>query len=74
MARRLDIKEVKGLNPIIRGAILGLIDGKRSGREIYQLAAAEAPEAGPVYYGVVTAEHILATLEAIAATGLARLK
>lgn len=74
LARRLDIKEVKGLNPIMRGAILGLIDGKRSGREIFRLAAAEAREAGPVYYGVVTAEHVLATLEAIAATGLARLK
>ena len=74
LAHRLEIKEIKGLNPIMRGAIFGLIDGKRSGRDILRLAAAEAREAGPVYYGVVTAEQVLAALEAIAVTGLARLR
>lgn len=74
LAHRREIKAITGLNPMMRAEIIALIDGKRSGREIYRLTAAEPREAGPIYYGVVTPEQVLATLEAIAATGLARIR
>ena len=73
LAHRLEVKDIPGLNPIMRGEIFCLIDGKRSGWDIYRLVAAEAHEAGAVYYGLVTPGQVAEALGAIAATGLVRL-
>ena len=73
LAHRLEVKEIPGLNPIVRGEIFCLIDGKRSGWDIFRLVAAEAREAGAVYYGVITPDQVAQSLRAIAATGLVRI-
>ncbi|NIM48035.1 MAG: hypothetical protein GTN78_00525 [Gemmatimonadales bacterium] len=39
--------------------IMNAIDGQRTGLDIYRYVAAEAREAGPHYYGTVTAEAVL---------------
>ena len=73
LAHRLEVKEIAGLNPIVRGEIFSLIDGKRSGWDIFRLVAAEAREAGAVYYGVITPDQVAQSLRAIATTGLVRI-
>ena len=52
------IGNVGGLHSLMAFELLNLIDGTRSGLDIYRYLAAEAREAGSHYFGVVTADAV----------------
>ncbi len=70
---RRRIGGVPGLHGIMAEEILSLVDGDRTGAEIYRTVAAQAREAGPHYYGTVSPEAVRRYLENAAAAGLIRL-
>ncbi len=71
---RRQVDGVRGLHSLMAFEVLNAVDGSRSGLDIYRFVAAEAREAGAVYYGTVTAEAVLEYLENVAAAGLIRLR
>jgi hypothetical protein len=64
------ISGVPGLHGLMGVEILSLIDGERTGLDIYRLVAAEAREAGAHYYGTVTAEAVHGYLSNLKEAGL----
>ena len=56
---RGQIGNVSGLHGLMAFELLNLVDGRRSGLDIYRYLSAEAREAGDYYFGVVTAEGVL---------------
>jgi len=71
---RRQVDGVRGLHSLMAFEVLNAVDGSRSGLDIYRFVAAEAREAGAVYYGTVTAEAVLEYLENVASAGLIRLR
>jgi hypothetical protein len=71
---RRQVDGVSGLHSLMAFEVLNAVDGSRTGLDIYRFVAAEAREAGAVYYGTVTAEAVLEYLENVAAAGLIRLQ
>ena len=65
---------MRGLHSLMAFEVLNAVDGERTGLDIYRFVAAEAREAGAVYYGTVTADAVLEYLENAAAAGLIRLR
>jgi hypothetical protein len=65
---------VAGLHPIMAEEVLNLVDGRRTGLEIYRTVAAQAREAGAHYYGTVSADAVRRYLENAAGVGLIRLR
>jgi hypothetical protein len=63
-----------GLHSLMAFEVLNAVDGQRNGLDIARFVAAEAREAGSHYFGVVTAEGVLAYLETVAKAGLIRLE
>lgn len=63
-----------GLHSLMAFEVLASIDGQRTGLDIARFVAAEAREAGAHYYGTVTDEAVLATLENAAKAGLVQLR
>src|SRR6185295_19050481 len=51
---RSHIAGVTGLHSLMSFEVLNLVDGGRSGLDIYRYVAADAREAGDYYFGVVT--------------------
>jgi hypothetical protein len=73
LARRGRIGGTPGLHSLMAAEVLNAIDGRRTGLDIYRYVAAEAREAGPHYYGTVTAEAVLTQLRNIERAEVARL-
>jgi hypothetical protein len=71
---RRQIGAVRGLHSLMAFEVVNAVDGERTGLDIYRFVAAEAREAGAVYYGTVTAEAVLEYLENVAAAGLIDLR
>jgi hypothetical protein len=67
------IAGVPGLHSIMAEEVMNLVDGERTGGDIYRTVAAQAREAGAHYYGTVTPEAVRRYLENLAAVGLVRL-
>jgi hypothetical protein len=74
LQRRGRIGGVPGLHSLMAFEVMNLVDGRRSGLDIYQMVAAQAREAGAHYYGVVTAEAVQRHLENLAAQELVRMR
>ncbi|MGD8869803.1 MAG: M28 family peptidase, partial [Gemmatimonadales bacterium] len=74
LAGRRVIEEVRALHSLMAFEVLNAVDGERTGLDIYRYVAAEAREAGEIYYGTVTADAVLEYLENVAAAGLIRLR
>ncbi len=71
---RRQVDGIRSLHSLMAFEVLNAVDGERSGLDIYRFVAAEAREAGEVYYGTVTADAVLQYLENVAAAGLLRLR
>jgi hypothetical protein len=56
---RGQVSFVPGIHSLMRFEVLNAVDGKRSGLDIARFVAAEAREAGEIYYGTVTPEAVL---------------
>ncbi len=69
---RGQIGNVAGLHTLMAFELLNLIDGNRSGLDIYRYLAAEAREAGSHYFGVVTADAVLEYLKKAEAARMIR--
>jgi hypothetical protein len=70
LAGRRNLRGVRGLHGLMSFEVLNAVNGQRTGLDIYTYVAAEAREAGPHYYGTVTAEAVLEYLENAAEAGL----
>jgi hypothetical protein len=68
------IAGVPGLHSIMAEEVISLVDGERTGLDIYRTVAAQAREAGAHYYGGVSADAVHRYLENVAAQGLIRLR
>jgi hypothetical protein len=62
-------KPVETLHAMMRFEALNFADGKRSVWEVYEAVAAEALAAGEWYYGAVSPEDVMETLERAARAG-----
>ncbi len=71
---RSKVANVPGLHGLMGFELMNLVDGRRTGADIYRFAAAEAREAGEHYFGTVTADAVLAYLKSAADAGLIRLR
>jgi hypothetical protein len=71
---RGQISGVAGLHPIMAEEVISLVDGERTGLEIYRTVAAQAREAGTHYYGTVEPGAVQRYLENAAGVGLIRLR
>ena len=60
---RSQIGSVAGFHGLMAFELLNLVDGRRSGLDIYRYLTAEAREAGDYYFGVVTAASVLEYLK-----------
>ena len=69
---RNTIAGVPGLHGLMGFELLNLVDGRRTGLEIYRYLAAEAREAGDHYFGVVTPAAVLQYLKNAATAGMIR--
>ncbi len=69
---RSTIAGVPGLHGLMAFEILNLVDGRRSGLDIYRYVAAEAREAGDHYFGVVTPDAVLTYLKNAESSGMIR--
>lgn len=69
---RSRIAGVPGLHGLMGFELLNLVNGRRSGLEIYRFLAAEAREAGQHYFGVVTPEAVLQYLKNATTAGMIR--
>jgi hypothetical protein len=56
---RGQIGNVAGLHGLMAFELLNLVDGRRTGLDIYRFLSAEAREAGDYYFGVVTQQAVL---------------
>ena len=56
---RGNVSFVPGIHSLMRFEALNAVDGTRSGLDIARFVAAEAREAGEIYYGTVTPEAVL---------------
>jgi hypothetical protein len=74
LQRRGRVAGVAGLHSLMAFEVMNLVDGRRTGLDIYQLVAAQAREAGEHYYGTVTAESVQRYLENLAAQELIRMQ
>jgi hypothetical protein len=63
---------VPGLHPVMAEEVINLVDGSRTGLDIYRIVAAQAREAGAHYYGTVSPDAVRQYLENVAAVGLIR--
>jgi hypothetical protein len=54
--------------------VLNAVNGRRTGLDVYRYVAAEAREAGPHYFGTVTADVVLRYLQRAAEVGLLALR
>jgi hypothetical protein len=61
-----------GLHGLMAFELLNLVDGRRSGLDIYRHLSAEAREAGAHYFGVVTPAAVLQYLRNAATAGMIR--
>jgi hypothetical protein len=61
---------VPGLHPILSEEVISLVDGRRTGLDIYRTVAAQAREAGAHYYGTVTPEAVARYLSNVVEVGL----
>jgi hypothetical protein len=66
------IAGVPGLHPVMAEEVINLVDGSRTGLDIYRIVAAQAREAGAHYYGTVSPDAVRQYLENVAAVGLIR--
>ena len=64
---------VEGLHHLMGMEILSLVDGQRTGLDIFRLVAAQAREAGAYYYGIVSAEAAYRYLSNLVEAELIRL-
>ncbi|MGI9043904.1 MAG: M28 family peptidase [Gemmatimonadaceae bacterium] len=71
---RGQIAGVSGLHGLMAFELLNLVDGSRSGLDIYRYASAEAREAGAHYFGTVTPAAVLQYLTNAATAGMIRLR
>ncbi len=71
---RGQIAGVSGLHGLMAFELLNLVDGKRSGLDIYRYASAEAREAGSHYFGTVTPAAVLQYLNNAATAGMIKLR
>ena len=55
---RRNVPGVPGLHNLMAFEVLNAVDGRRNGRDIFRLVAAEARAAGAAYYGMVTPEAV----------------
>jgi hypothetical protein len=69
---RSRITSVPGLHGLMAFEVLNFADGRRSGLDIYRAVAAEAREAGEHYFGLVTADAVIAYLRNAATAGMIR--
>jgi hypothetical protein len=69
---RSRITSVPGLHGLMAFEVLNFADGRRSGLDIYRAVAAEASEAGEHYFGLVTADAVIAYLRNAATAGMIR--
>jgi hypothetical protein len=74
LQRRGRIAGVPGLHGLMAFEVMNLVNGQRTGLEIYQMAAAQAREAGEHYFGTVTPAAVQRYLENLAAQELIRLR
>jgi hypothetical protein len=74
LADRGRIAGVPDLHPSMAEEVINLVDGNRTGLDIYRIVAAQAREAGAHYYGTATPEAVRQYLDNVAATGLIRLR
>jgi hypothetical protein len=70
LEKRGQVPGVPGLHGLMAYEVLNMVDGEKSGFEIYQLVAAQAREAGEHYYGMVEPEAVLQYLQNVAALEL----
>jgi hypothetical protein len=63
-----------GMHSLMRGETMSFVDGKRSYFDIYKAVKAEALAAGKFYYGTVTLDDIVKTLDANVKSGALKLK
>jgi hypothetical protein len=63
-----------GMHSLMRGETMSFVDGKRSYFDIYKAVKAEALAAGKFYYGTVTLDDIVKTLDANVKSGALTLK
>jgi hypothetical protein len=54
--------------------IMNMVDGRRTGLDIYHLVAAQAREAGEYYYGTVAADAVERHLQNLVAQELVRMQ
>jgi hypothetical protein len=74
LQRRGRVAGVPGLHGLMAFEALNLVNGQRTGLDIYQLVAAQAREAGEHYFGAVTPDAVHRYLENAAAQELIRLR
>jgi hypothetical protein len=63
-----------GMHSLMRGETMSFVDGKRSYYDIYKAVKAEALAAGKFYYGTVTLDDVVKTLDANVKSGALKLK
>jgi hypothetical protein len=68
------IQGVPGLHGLMAYEVLNMVDGEKSGLEIFRLVAAQAREAGNHYYGHVRAADVLQYLRNVESEGLVTLR
>jgi tetratricopeptide (TPR) repeat protein len=56
---RGSVSFVPGMHSLMQFEVLNAVDGKRNGFDVARFVAAEAREAGQIYYGTVTLEAVL---------------
>jgi hypothetical protein len=63
-----------GMHSLMRGETMSFVDGKRSYYDIYKAVKAESLAAGKFFYGTVTLEDVVKTLDANVKSGALKLK
>ena len=70
---RDDVEADSTVNEYLSSQLLATIDGRRTGLDLYHIAAAEVREAGTQYYGEITPENVLHLLQSAERSKLFRI-
>jgi hypothetical protein len=68
------VESVPGLHGLMAFEVLGFVDGKRNGLQIYEATVAEALQGGKDYYGTVSPEKVSQYLQNLTEAGLVKMK